>query len=43
MLVGGLVLLVITNAKLSLLVLGSVPFVVLPVVLFGRRVRSLSI
>ncbi len=42
MLVGGLVLLVITNAKLSLLVLGSVPFVVLPVVLFGRRVRSLS-
>ena len=35
-------MLVITNAKLSLLVLGSVPFVVLPVVLFGRRVRSLS-
>ena len=39
---GGMVLLVITNAKLSLLVLASVPFVVLPVVLFGRRVRSLS-
>ena len=42
MLVGGLILLVITNPKLSLLVLGSVPFVVLPVVLFGRRVRVLS-
>ena len=42
MFVGGMVLLVITNAKLSLLVLASVPFVVLPVVLFGRRVRSLS-
>ena len=42
MLVGGLVLLVITNPKLSLLVLGSVPLVVLPVVLFGRRVRLLS-
>ena len=42
MLVGGLVLLVITNPKLSSLVLGSVPLVVLPVVLFGRRVRLLS-
>jgi ATP-binding cassette subfamily B protein len=42
MLVGGLVLLVITNPKLSLLVLGSVPLVVMPVVLFGRRVRLLS-
>ena len=39
---GGMVLLVITNPKLSLLVLASVPFVVLPVILFGRRVRSLS-
>ena len=42
MFVGGLILLVITNPKLSLLVLGSVPFVVLPVVIFGRRVRVLS-
>jgi len=39
---GGLVLLFITNAKLSLVVIASVPFVVAPVVLFGRRVRSLS-
>ena len=42
MFVGGLILLVITDPKLSLLVLGSVPFVVLPVVIFGRRVRVLS-
>ena len=39
---GGMALLVITNAKLSLIVLASVPFVVLPVIFFGRRVRTLS-
>ncbi|MDB2595794.1 ABC transporter transmembrane domain-containing protein [Pseudomonadales bacterium] len=39
---GGMVLLFLTNAKLSLIVLGSVPFVVLPVIFFGRRVRTLS-
>ena len=38
---GGMVLLFLTNAKLSLIVLGSVPFVVLPVIFFGRRVRTL--
>jgi ATP-binding cassette subfamily B protein len=42
MFVGGLVLLFVTNAKLSLLVVASVPFVVAPVILFGRRVRRLS-
>ena len=42
MFTGGLALLFITNAKLSLVVIASVPFVVAPVVLFGRRVRSLS-
>jgi len=42
MFLGGVVLMFVTNAKLSLLVIGSVPFVVTPVVLFGRRVRSLS-
>jgi ATP-binding cassette subfamily B protein len=42
MFLGGMVLLFITNAKLSILVLATVPFVVLPVILFGRRVRSLS-
>jgi ATP-binding cassette subfamily B protein len=39
---GGMALLFITNAKLSLIVLASVPFVVLPVIFFGRRVRALS-
>jgi len=42
MFLGGLVLLFVTNAKLSLIVVASVPFVVAPVVLFGRSVRRLS-
>jgi len=37
MFVGGVVLMFITNAKLSLIVLLSVPLVVLPIILFGRR------
>ena len=40
--VGGVCLLVVTNARLSLLVVVCVPLVVLPVVFFGRRVRRLS-
>ena len=39
---GGIVLLVVTNARLSMLVLVCAPLVVLPIVLFGRRVRRLS-
>ncbi len=42
MFVGGLVLLFITNVKLSLIVIACVPVVVAPIVLFGRRVRQLS-
>jgi ATP-binding cassette subfamily B protein len=42
MFIGGLVLIFITNVKLSLVVLASVPLVVLPVILVSRRVRSLS-
>lgn len=42
MFVGGLILLFVTNFKLSLIVLASVPLVVLPLIAFGRRVRSLS-
>ncbi len=42
MFVGGVILLFITNVKLSTIVLVSVPFVVLPIILFGRRVRRLS-
>jgi ATP-binding cassette subfamily B protein len=42
MFIGGLVLLFITNVKLSLIVIACVPIVVAPIVLFGRRVRQLS-
>jgi len=42
MFVGGLVWLFITNAKLTAIVLISVPLVVTPILLFGRRVRGLS-
>lgn len=42
MFVGGLILLFVTNPKLSLIVVASVPFVVAPVIVFGRRVRNLS-
>ncbi len=42
LLVGGLVMLAITSAKLTLLVLVGVPFVVVPILLFGRRVRKLA-
>ncbi|WP_322977976.1 ABC transporter transmembrane domain-containing protein [Pseudomonas sp. C11] len=42
MLIGGSVLLVVTNAKLSGIVLVALPLVVAPILLFGRRVRSLS-
>lgn len=42
LLVGGLAMLALTSAKLTLLVLVGVPAVVLPIVLFGRRVRQLA-
>ncbi|MFY0665747.1 MAG: ATP-binding cassette domain-containing protein [Natronospirillum sp.] len=42
MLVGGLVMLLITNFKLSLVVFGAVPLVLLPILILGRRVRKLS-
>ncbi len=42
MFLGGLVLLFVTNPKLSLVVIACVPFVVAPVILFGRRLRRLS-
>ncbi len=41
-LVGGIIWLFITNVKLSLIVLLCVPLVVVPILVFGRRVRSLS-
>jgi ATP-binding cassette, subfamily B, bacterial len=42
MCIGGVAMLVITNPKLALLVLAVVPFVVAPIILFGRKVRALS-
>lgn len=42
MFVGGLILLFVTNVKLTLVVLACVPLVVVPIIVFGRRVRSLS-
>jgi ATP-binding cassette subfamily B protein len=42
LLVGGLVMLALTSAKLTLLVLAGVPFVVAPIVVIGRRVPRLA-
>lgn len=42
LLVGGIALLIFTSPKLTALVLIVVPFVVIPIILFGRRVRILS-
>jgi ATP-binding cassette subfamily B protein len=42
LMIGGLVMLTLTSAKLTLLVLAGVPVVVVPIILFGRRVRKLS-
>jgi ATP-binding cassette subfamily B protein len=42
LMVGGLVMLSLTSLKLTALVLGGVPLVVAPIILFGRRVRKLA-
>ncbi|HVN34709.1 MAG TPA: ABC transporter transmembrane domain-containing protein [Casimicrobiaceae bacterium] len=42
LLIGGLAMLAVTSTKLTLLVLAGVPIVVVPIVLFGRRVRKLA-
>lgn len=39
---GGIVLLFITNPKLTGIVLLSVPLVIMPIIIFGRHVRNLS-
>lgn len=41
-LVGGMALLIWTSAKLSVLVLALVPLVLVPIIVLGRRLRSLS-
>ncbi|MBD9484206.1 ATP-binding cassette domain-containing protein [Pseudomonas sp. PDM14] len=42
MMLGGIVLLFITNPKLSAIVIVALPLVVAPILIFGRRVRALS-
>ena len=42
MCVGGIAMLVVTNPKLALYTIAVVPLAVVPIVVFGRRVRALS-
>lgn len=42
MFVGGIIFLFITNSKLTMIVLISVPFIVFPILFYGKRVRNLS-
>ncbi|WP_019622372.1 ABC transporter transmembrane domain-containing protein [Amphritea japonica] len=39
---GALVMLFVTNIKLSLIIVAGVPLILLPILIFGRRVRSLA-
>ncbi|MCF2856720.1 ATP-binding cassette domain-containing protein [Pseudoalteromonas sp. SMS1] len=41
-LVGGLIMLLVTNFKLTLLVIACVPLTLVPIMIFGKRVRRLS-
>ncbi len=42
MLIGGVIFLFFTNGKLTAIVITALPLVVVPILLFGRRVRALS-
>lgn len=42
MCIGAVIMLFATNVKLTLIVLASVPFVLVPILFYGRRVRALS-
>lgn len=42
MLIGGLVLLMLTSHKLTLMVLGMLPVVIVPIIVLGKRVRHWS-
>lgn len=42
MLIGGIILLFVTNPKLTAIVIVALPLVVAPILIFGRRVRALS-
>jgi len=40
--IGGLILLMTTSLKLTLFVMGIIPVTIIPIIVFGRRVRKLS-
>lgn len=42
MVVGGVILLFVTNPKLTSIVVVALPLIIAPILMFGRRVRSLS-
>jgi len=42
MLIGGIIMLLITNLKLTLIVLVCVPLILVPMMIFGRKVRKLA-
>jgi ATP-binding cassette subfamily B protein len=42
MLIGGLIMLMVTNFKLTLFVIGSVPIILIPMMIYGRKVRKLA-
>ena len=42
LLIGGLVMLFVTNLKLSLVVIVAVPFILIPMLVYGRKVRALA-
>jgi len=42
LLAGGLVMLFVTNLKLSLVVIVAVPFILIPMLIYGRKVRALA-
>ncbi|MDN4500791.1 ABC transporter transmembrane domain-containing protein [Alteromonadaceae bacterium BrNp21-10] len=42
MVIGALIMLLFTNIKLTLIVLAAVPLVIVPILVIGRRVRTLS-
>ncbi|MGY5452525.1 ABC transporter ATP-binding protein/permease [Agarivorans sp. MS3-6] len=42
MCIGAIIMLFATNIKLTLIVLASVPFILVPILIYGRRVRALS-
>ncbi|KZN47265.1 ABC transporter transmembrane domain-containing protein [Pseudoalteromonas luteoviolacea] len=41
-LIGGLVMLLVTNLKLTLIVVACVPVILVPIMIFGKRVRKLA-